>query len=66
MCRYNVFNHYFFDGPKARIVYEEFLNAGNPNDLLVVIDPPFGGLVEVIQFTLQQIKSDVNNIDKEG
>ena len=62
-CRYNMFNHHFFEGDPAQRVYRQFVGEGagdaeGGNDLLVVIDPPFGGLVEVLAFTLQRITRD--------
>jgi len=64
-CHYNMFNHYFFAGDASRSVYFQFLknssrqNAGN---VLVVIDPPFGGHVTVIAFVLQCITDDYKNM----
>ncbi len=84
-CRYNMFNHHFFNSVysqtvrmfvhgihfKAAIfsgflcclrqfthclqIFEEFL--ANDQDILVVVDPPFGGLVEVLAHTLETISS---------
>jgi hypothetical protein len=71
MCRYNMFNHYFFDGEKAHTVYMEFLrreelvppspvtaNSVKDSDILVVLDPPFGGLVDALAATLKRITED--------
>jgi len=77
MCRYNMFNHHFFDGDKSRNVYLEFLRESTPSltstsltevdvldrDFLVVLDPPFGGLVEVLAFTLKSISDDYLQIN---
>jgi hypothetical protein len=58
-CRYNMFNHHFFGGEESHNVYLEFLRASK--DLLIVIDPPFGGLIDVLAFTMQSIVSDYNS-----
>jgi len=64
-CLYNMFNHYFFGGDASRSVYLEFLrncSSHDAGDLLVVIDPPFGGHVAVIAFTLNCITDDYRNV----
>jgi len=60
-----MFNHYFFGGDASRSVYLEFLrkcSSEDAGDLLVVVDPPFGGHVTVIAFTLQCITDDYKNL----
>lgn len=72
MCRYNMFNHHFFDGEKSRKIYLDFLRQdasslpSNQSDILVVLDPPFGGLVDVLAFTLQSITEDFCQMNPEG
>jgi len=64
-CRYNMFNHYFFGGEASRSVYLRFLrkcSSHSADDILVVIDPPFGGHVAVIAFVLQCISDDYKNV----
>ena len=64
-CLYNMFNHYFFGGDASRSAYLEFLRkclSQDADDLLVVIDPPFGGHVAVIAFTLKCITDDYRNV----
>ena len=64
-CRYNMFNHYFFGGDSSRSFYHKFLttcSSSDAGDLLVVIDPPFGGHVDVIAFTLQCLVDDYRSI----
>jgi Probable N6-adenine methyltransferase len=71
MCHYNMFNHYFFNGEKSRRVYMNFLrhptslpampaavDTVKDNDILVVVDPPFGGLVDALAVTLKRISED--------
>ena len=47
-CRYNMFNHFFLDGAKSEDVFHNFLSSNHGNDIVMVTDPPFGGLVEVL------------------
>jgi len=66
-CLYNMFNHYFFGGDASRSVYREFLrtfSSQDAGDLLVVIDPPFGGHVTLIAFTLQCITDDYRSVNQ--
>lgn len=58
-----MFNHHFFDGSASSDVYLQFIQdpSHSPNDLLVVLDPPFGGLVEVLALSLLRIGHDVIN-----
>ena len=50
---YNMFNHHFFNGAHAESMFDRFLTAGEK--VALVIDPPFGGKVEVISHTLKLI-----------
>ena len=43
-----MFNHYFLDGVKSEAVFHKFLSSNHGNDIVMVTDPPFGGLVEVL------------------
>lgn len=73
-----MFNHHFFDGDKSRNVYLDFLreqttspttaavsevNGSLDNDILIVLDPPFGGLIEVLSFTLKSISDDYQRVN---
>ncbi|XP_070541295.1 rRNA N(6)-adenosine-methyltransferase ZCCHC4-like [Ptychodera flava] len=53
--RYNMFNHYFFDGEGCQKNCQEFLNRDGGEGVVMVTDPPFGGLVEVLAFTVKRI-----------
>ena len=57
-----MFNHLLFDGIHGVSVYEQFLKDGK-NCLALVMDPPFGGKVEVISQTLQTIDADYKRIN---
>ena len=61
-CRYNMFNHHFFRGAKSEAVYREFLTDSAEDStsggLLVIMDPPFGGLVDVLAHTMKCINND--------
>ncbi|KAK5848723.1 hypothetical protein PBY51_006315 [Eleginops maclovinus] len=45
-CHYNMFNHHFFDGEASRAVLQDFLTESEGGKLVMVADPPFGGLVK--------------------
>ncbi|XP_037538011.1 rRNA N6-adenosine-methyltransferase ZCCHC4 [Nematolebias whitei] len=45
-CHYNMFNHYFFDGQASSAVLDAFLREGDGEKVVMVADPPFGGLVK--------------------
>ncbi|XP_038072557.1 rRNA N6-adenosine-methyltransferase ZCCHC4-like isoform X2 [Patiria miniata] len=54
-CRYNMFNHHFFEGEPSRDVCREFLHRNHGDDVVVVTDPPFGGRVEILVEVLKKI-----------
>ncbi|KAI0232096.1 rRNA N6-adenosine-methyltransferase ZCCHC4 [Lamellibrachia satsuma] len=58
VCHYNMFNHYFFRGAVAQAAYKKFLSNSNSDEIILVTDPPFGGLVEVIAHTIRKIMTD--------
>ena len=62
---YNMFNHHFFDGPAGRAVYDQFLmDSGKENQrLALVMDPPFGGKVDVLSHTIGIIGSDYRRLN---
>ncbi|XP_073331364.1 rRNA N6-adenosine-methyltransferase ZCCHC4 [Pagrus major] len=45
-CHYNMFNHYFFDGEASSAVLQAFLTESDGDKVVMVADPPFGGLVK--------------------
>lgn len=50
---YNMFNNHFFDNKQS---YTNFL--AQSKKLLVIIDPPYGGIVKLVANTINQIKAD--------
>lgn len=65
--RYNMFNHHFFDGDKAKETYLQFV-TGNEK-LVVVSDPPFGGRMELLAHNLLTIQNEwrvVNKLSEES
>lgn len=54
MCLYNMFNHYFFDS-KGESILLSFLHDGGKG-LVLVSDPPFGGMVEPLVATFRKIE----------
>jgi hypothetical protein len=51
--RFNMFNNHFFYGKKS---YLNFIK--NSKKLLIIIDPPYGGIVKLIANTINLIKKD--------
>ncbi len=62
---YNMFNHHFFDGIEGQAVYNQFLMESGMvgNNLALVMDPPFGGKVDVLCHTVQAIRADFRRIN---
>uniref|UniRef100_A0A8D2J852 rRNA N(6)-adenosine-methyltransferase ZCCHC4 n=1 Tax=Varanus komodoensis TaxID=61221 RepID=A0A8D2J852_VARKO len=54
-CHYNMFNHYFFAGKGAYDVCQKFLQQDKGKDVIMVADPPFGGLVEALAFSFKKL-----------
>ncbi|XP_076440714.1 rRNA N(6)-adenosine-methyltransferase ZCCHC4-like [Babylonia areolata] len=54
MCRYNMFNHHFFD-PHGEDQFKSFVREAG-RGLVLVTDPPFGGMVEALVTTLRKIE----------
>ena len=54
MCRYNTFNHHFFE-PQAEARFKSFLREAGAG-LVLVTDPPFGGMVEPLVATFTKIE----------
>ena len=57
-----MFNHHFFNGVEGVSIYEQFLKEAK-NNLAVVMDPPFGGKVEIIAHTLQKIDKEYKRLN---
>lgn len=54
-CHYNLFNNYFFGGKKSKKKFKNFLSENEDDKVAIILDPPFGGLVDAISFTLKKI-----------
>ncbi|XP_060795167.1 rRNA N6-adenosine-methyltransferase ZCCHC4 [Neoarius graeffei] len=54
-CHYNMFNHHFFDGKESVDVFLDFLSEEAGNKVVMVTDPPFGGLVKLLGHTFSKI-----------
>ncbi|KAB0368402.1 hypothetical protein FD755_020168 [Muntiacus reevesi] len=54
-CHYNMFNHHFFDGKAALEVCKTFLQEDRGEGVIMVTDPPFGGLVEPLAVTFKKL-----------
>nr|XP_019599472.1 PREDICTED: zinc finger CCHC domain-containing protein 4 isoform X1 [Rhinolophus sinicus] len=54
-CHYNMFNHHFFDGQAALAVCRTFLQEDKGEGVIMVTDPPFGGLVEPLAVTFKKL-----------
>ncbi|KAM4808462.1 rRNA N(6)-adenosine-methyltransferase ZCCHC4 isoform 2-T2 [Rhinophrynus dorsalis] len=55
-CHYNMFNHHFFGGEAAQSVCKKFLQENHGEGVILVTDPPFGGLVEPLAFSFKRLR----------
>lgn len=70
-CLYNMFNHHFFDGEASSAVLQAFLTECDGQKVVMVVDPPFGGLVKPLANSFSLISqtwgklqsSDCSNAD---
>ncbi|KAF5299422.1 hypothetical protein FQA39_LY11568 [Lamprigera yunnana] len=64
-CWYNMFNnHFFFEDSQQ--VFQDFLKTIRGEDIVIIMDPPFGGRVELLAQTIKSINAlnkRLNNID---
>ena len=58
MSVYNMFNHHFFHST-GKQMFNNFLRKSSTG-LVILIDPPFGGLVDPLVNTLNKIKNAWN------
>ncbi|KAF4788270.1 zinc finger CCHC-type containing 4 [Turdus rufiventris] len=65
-CHYNMFNHHFFGGEAARETCRKFLYEENGERVIMVTDPPFGGLVEALASSFKKLMAMWNETEKEG
>ncbi|KAG8538210.1 hypothetical protein GDO81_023100, partial [Engystomops pustulosus] len=54
---YNMFNHHFFGGEAAHNMCQKFLREDGGRGVIMVTDPPFGGLVEPLAFSFKKISN---------
>ncbi|XP_061850224.1 rRNA N6-adenosine-methyltransferase ZCCHC4 isoform X3 [Colius striatus] len=65
-CHYNMFNHYFFGGEAAHEICRKFLYEDNGEKVIMVTDPPFGGLVEALASSFKKLMAMWKETEKEG
>ncbi|XP_074722030.1 rRNA N(6)-adenosine-methyltransferase ZCCHC4 isoform X2 [Strix uralensis] len=65
-CHYNMFNHYFFGGEASRETCRKFLYQDNGERVIMVTDPPFGGLVGALASSFKKLMSMWKKTEKEG
>jgi len=53
--QYNMFNNYFFNTVRGPDRLREFVCDGEADKVLLVCDPPFGGLVNVLAKNFKDI-----------
>ena len=58
-AHYNMFNHHFFDAA-SKDNYKRFISDFEADDLAILVDPPFGGLVQLLMYSLNCISRDVS------
>ncbi|XP_057880930.1 rRNA N6-adenosine-methyltransferase ZCCHC4 isoform X1 [Melospiza georgiana] len=64
-CHYNMFNHHFFGGEAARETCRKFLCEENGERVIMVTDPPFGGLVEALASSFKKLMAMWRGTEKE-
>ncbi|XP_068005423.1 rRNA N6-adenosine-methyltransferase ZCCHC4 isoform X2 [Melanerpes formicivorus] len=64
-CHYNMFNHHFFAGEAARETCRKFLHQENGEGIIMVTDPPFGGLVEALALSFKRLMAMWKDTEKE-
>ncbi|XP_054028294.1 rRNA N6-adenosine-methyltransferase ZCCHC4 [Dryobates pubescens] len=64
-CHYNMFNHHFFAGEAAHETCRRFLHQDNGERVIMVTDPPFGGLVEALASSFKRLMAMWKSTEKE-
>ena len=59
-----MFNHFFFDRPDGEQVLRDFLCQAPGEQVVPLMDPPFGGLVEVHAVTVKRIWDTWKDVNK--
>ena len=52
---YNMYTHFFFDKGSRKKIFETFVSKCLPEETLIILDPPFGGLLNVLEKTISKI-----------
>nr|XP_054489134.1 rRNA N6-adenosine-methyltransferase ZCCHC4 isoform X4 [Agelaius phoeniceus] len=65
-CHYNMFNHHFFGGEAARETCRKFLCEEIGERVIMVADPPFGGLVEALASSFKKLMAMWSETEKEA
>uniref|UniRef100_A0A8C1ZSD8 Zinc finger, CCHC domain containing 4 n=1 Tax=Cyprinus carpio TaxID=7962 RepID=A0A8C1ZSD8_CYPCA len=63
-CRYNMFNHHFFDDEEAVTFFQGFLREEEGAKVVMITDPPFGGLVKPLANSFSQMAITWKNQNK--
>jgi hypothetical protein len=50
-----MFNHHFFDGEKSLDSLANFLKSCSCDQVAMVFDPPFGGMVEALTVSIRKL-----------
>ena len=59
-----MFNHFFFDRPDGEQVLRDFLRQAPGEQVVLLMDPAFGGLVEVLAVTVKRIWDTWKDVNK--
>lgn len=52
---YNMFNHHFLEGKKGEKKLATFIRKSEKEQLVLIIDPPFGGMIEALAASINKI-----------
>ena len=50
-----MFNHHFFGGQEEHGGFDKFVADGRAGKMVILVDPPFGGMVEALGSTVQTL-----------
>ena len=53
--QFNIFNGFFYNGESGKRCLQDFLCSGDVKHILLISDPPFGGLVSAIGSTIRML-----------
>ncbi|GJQ73514.1 hypothetical protein Trydic_g13868 [Trypoxylus dichotomus] len=62
-CWFNAFNNYFFL-PESFNVFKDFIQTDKGEDFILITDPPFGGRVELLSHTFEEINKLYQKLNK--